>query len=64
MEEKKKISFSVTISEYKIIAAAAEAKGMKPSGFCKRNTFTEITMHPPKGVFIEMARQQEQFRKT
>ncbi len=57
MEEKKTISLSVTLEEYKLIKIAAECKGMKPSGYCKMAAFTYLSKSPPRGVLAELARQ-------
>ncbi len=49
MEEKKTISLSVTLEEYRLIKIAAESKGMKPSGYCKMAAFTYLSKSPPRG---------------
>ena len=56
MSEKKTISFSVTLEEHEFIRLAAIAKGLSPSGYSKHSTVNNITMHPPKGVLVELAR--------
>jgi len=56
MSEKKTISLSVTLEEYEFIRLAGISKGLTPSGYCKHSTLNNITMHPPKGVLVELAR--------
>jgi len=56
MADKKTISFSVTIDEYELIRLSGIGKGLTPSGYSKHSTINNITMHPPKGVLVELAR--------
>ena len=56
MVDKKTISMSFTLEEYELIKLAGISKGLTPSGYCKHSTMNNITMHPPKGVLVELAR--------
>ncbi len=57
MEEKKTISFSMTLTEYNLIKINASAKGLSPSAYCKNCVSKDINKYPAKGVLAELARQ-------
>lgn len=54
MEDKKTISFSMTLEEFKKIRHNAKSKGLSPSAFCKNAVFSHINKYPAKGTFAEL----------
>ena len=55
---KKRVEITFDEKDYNLIAFAAKAKGLKPSGFIKHATLTYINKYPPKGITAELHREE------